>query len=444
MKCSGSEAAMAKSQQDLLREAWLGGRTGNLSPLEEAKAWALREAWRDEGNSSYGMLVHIAGKVYKTGPGKKHPSPPALSQLFDRMDADKDWFPGKSDQEQHGPAPSLNGTMQTTIARSAMAMKERGEEPTYAKLVASNPKASCNPETNRPVDKKVLYNVLRKRCYDDAKDTNDTWTNSTRCSKNALTDGQITARYAWGQNMKAKRHSPEWYYDKLIWTDICNTILPRTQKKHEEQIMARKARKGWGSKKTKLKSRNLKGNVSAIKQKSYDSIRVWWAPVLMRGKLHIEVLGEGFAGENSEGAAVLVSKVRSAVNLRFQSANKPSVIFVDRGQGFYANITGKITHKFKAALQEHSLKAFNGEDASLQPGRLQELMLHETAVSWIRYRENSTRPSCAWQETPAQLGIRLREICRDINENLEVERLCRALPRRLDKLIQAKGDRIDH
>ena len=412
--------------------------------MEEAKAWALREAWRDEEESSYGMLVHIAGKVYKSGPGKKkHPSTSALSQLFCRMDDDKDWFPGKSDQEQRGPAPALNGSMQTTVARSAMAMKERGEEPTYAKLVASNPKASRNPETNRPVDKKVLYNVLRKRCYDDAKDINDTWSNSTRCSKNALTEKQIIARHAWAKSMKEKRHSPTWYYEKLIWTDLCNSILPRTQKKHEEQILARKARKGWGSKKTKLKSRNLQGASYAIKQKSYDSIRVWWAPVLMRGKLHIELLGEGFPGEKSLGAAILVSKVRAAVNVRFKSADKPSVLFVDRGQGFYANNGGKITQGFKTALQEHSLKAFHPENASMQPGRLQELMLHETAVSWIRHRENNTRPPSAWLETPAQLGTRLREIYKDINDNLDVEGLCRALPRRLEKLDQAKGDRID-
>ena len=221
---------MAASKQDLLRESWLGGREGYMSGREEAKAWALREAWRDEGKSSYGMLVNIGGKVYKNGSKKKkeHPSPSALSQLFDRIDADKDWFPGKKDQEHNGPAPALSGTNQTVIARSAMAMKERGEEPTYAKLVAANPKASRNPETDRPVDKKVLYNVLRKRCYDDPKDPSDTWSNATRCSKNALTEKQIVARYAWAKWMKEKRHSPTWYYEKLIWTDICNSILPRT------------------------------------------------------------------------------------------------------------------------------------------------------------------------------------------------------------------------
>ena len=105
---------MAASKQELLREAWLGGRTGYLSAMEEARAWALREAWQEEGKSIYGMLTHIASKVYKIGPKKgakkkQHPTPSAVAQLFDKIDHDKDWFPGKSEQVQFGPAPAING-----------------------------------------------------------------------------------------------------------------------------------------------------------------------------------------------------------------------------------------------------------------------------------------------------------------------------------------------
>ena len=39
---------MAKSRQELLRAAWLEGSNGNMSALTEARAWALREAWKDE------------------------------------------------------------------------------------------------------------------------------------------------------------------------------------------------------------------------------------------------------------------------------------------------------------------------------------------------------------------------------------------------------------
>ena len=124
---------MAAKRQKILEEAWLGGRVGNMTGMEEARAWALREAWQDEGKSSYGMLTHIASKVHKIAPNKRakkeHPSPSALSQLFAKMDSDPEWYPGKSDQQSFGPSPAINGTNQGIIARSAMTMKQQVKNP---------------------------------------------------------------------------------------------------------------------------------------------------------------------------------------------------------------------------------------------------------------------------------------------------------------------------
>ena len=46
---------MAETAQDVLKSAWLGGRTGNLSAWSEAKLWAAREVWRHEKDSVYGL-----------------------------------------------------------------------------------------------------------------------------------------------------------------------------------------------------------------------------------------------------------------------------------------------------------------------------------------------------------------------------------------------------
>ena len=73
--------------------------------------------------------------------------------------------------------------------------------------------------------------------------------------------------------------------------------------------MARKGKRGWVSDDAKLASRNLKGNVSTLKQNSWDTSRVYWAPVLVRGKLHVEALPEGFPGDTPEGAVTLVEKL---------------------------------------------------------------------------------------------------------------------------------------
>ena len=213
---------MAMSRE-LLKEAWISGRQGNMSGQSQAKAWALREVWRDgHGEKTYGMLTHIASKLYTSTPPRKkkeHPSVSALGQLFDKMDSDTEWFPGKSDRARHGPAPAINGTNQAIIARSAMTMKENGKEVTYPQLVSHNPKACVNPATNRPVDKKQIYTLLKRKCYDDPDDPEDKWVHDYKLSKRALTEAQVQARYKWASELEGSILKPEWCHQHLIWTD---------------------------------------------------------------------------------------------------------------------------------------------------------------------------------------------------------------------------------
>ena len=69
---------------------------------------------------------------------------------------------------------------------------------------------------------------------------------------------------------------------------------------------------GWRSKKSKMMSKKLRGKPEALKQNSWDAVRVYWAPVFSRGQLHIEMLGEGFPREAPAGAAMLVAKARGS------------------------------------------------------------------------------------------------------------------------------------
>jgi len=431
---------MAESRQELLKECWLGGRSNNLSAMSEARAWALREVWRDEKKPDYGMLSYIAGKLKKVN--NKAPTPQALGQFFAKIDADPEWFPGKSDRTVNGPASVITPTNQAIVARSAMAMAQRGEEPTYAALVANNKRALQNPETNEPVNKHRVYDILRSRCYDDPDDPDDTWECRPRSSKAALTDTDTKKRLDWGLYMQSLDWQAWWIFKNIVWTDICNTLLPTNEKRHKEMVLSRKAGKGWGSKKTALKTKNMKGKPEARKQKGYDSVRVWWAPILTRGKLHVELLGEGFPGENLEGAAILVATVRAALNIRFQGSEAPRVLFTDRGQGFFHKNGGGVTDEYKAALQENGLRTYCGDDNSRQPGNCQEMMLHETAVAWIRDREKKTMPARPWQETAAEYRTRIKAICQHINDNHDVEGLCKEFPARLQMLVDAEGGRF--
>ena len=163
---------------------------------------------------------------------------------------------------------------------------------------------------------------------------------------------------------------------------------------------------------------------------------------MSRGKLHIEVMGTAFPGENEAGAAVLVDHLRKAVDKRFPGANQPKILFVDRGQGFYEKNYGKIMPKFKEALQRNRFKAYYGDNAKAQPGAMHELMLHETAVSWIRYEEQMTRPKEPWKETVAEFASRMKAIALDINKRHKVDNLCKGLPKRVRMLLDAEGDRI--
>ena len=170
--------------------------------------------------------------------------------------------------------------------------------------------------------------------------------------------------------------------------------------------------------------------------------RFFTAPVLFRGKLHVEIFGDDFPGETPRGAAMLVDRVRHAVNVRFRGDDQPSVLFTDKGRGFYATRGSKITDVYKKALSDNSLQAYYGNDASEQPGNLQDVLLHETAVAWIRNREKVVRTARPWLETTEEFATRLRGICQYINEHYNVEGLCRSFPKRLQALVDAEGDRI--
>ena len=83
-----------------------------------------------------------------------------------------------------------------------------------------------------------------------------------------------------------------------------------------------------------------------------------------------------------------------------------------------------------------------GDNASKQPGNLQELMLHETAVSCLRTRLAESVPRRAWLETLDAFAARLKQCCDKVNRDLDVDSLCKSFPKRIAKLHARKGDRL--
>ena len=217
--------------QAQLRQAWVGGVEGRLCGREQAKAWALREVWRDEGKNDFGLLSFVARRVRKTKNGRPvgdHPSVASVKELFEKIDGDPEWPPGRHNEAKRGPKRVLRGAKRAAIASAAKWLKSQGEEPTYAAVVAACPRATQNPGTGDPVDKRLVYSVFREACYDT--DPTDRWLNLPRLARSALDDAAKQRRLAFAKHMRSLTHTPKWYFDNLVWCDLCNSVLPKTQK----------------------------------------------------------------------------------------------------------------------------------------------------------------------------------------------------------------------
>jgi hypothetical protein len=114
----------------------------------------------------------------------------------------------------------------------------------------------------------------------------------------------------------------------------------------------------------------------------------------------------------------------------------------DRGPAFYHAPTGQITPQYQEALRSHGLRPMMGDDASKQAGDSQEVMLHETAIAWLRKRLARSLPPKPWLETRDEYGARLKREAQAINELYDVEGLCHRFPARLELLIAKEGDRL--
>ena len=100
-----------------------------------------------------------------------------------------------------------------------------------------------------------------------------------------------------------------------------------------------------------------------------------------------------------------------------------------------------ICHKLKFTPFAGSNAKF-GERA--QPAEIGDVLLHETAIAWIRERiqkSNATVP-CQWNETPQEFARRLDSIIKDVNSECDVKGLSLEFPDRLRELVKGGGKRL--
>ena len=105
------------------------------------------------------MVSKIAAKLTKIGGGQ--PTPHAMFKFFARVDADPQWYPGKSYQQSRGPGHALSAQAMHILAEGAMRIKKQKLEPTHSEMVTRYPRAIINPYTQKPLCKDGLYKLLR-------------------------------------------------------------------------------------------------------------------------------------------------------------------------------------------------------------------------------------------------------------------------------------------
>ena len=295
------------------------------------------------------------------------------------------------------------------------------------------------PGTQRPVGKKRVYDVFRNLCYDE--DPAKPWKHQKRLQGKALTQRAQERRAEWAEGELEGERTDAWFMRHCVWTDVCSSVLPRTEQKAAEQALARKGSNGWISDDAKGRSTNLQGRKEPLKQSSFGTLKLYWAPLLARGKLHVIPLPRDFPGDTAGGAAILATKLVPALKKRFPGSPLPKNVFTDRGLGFF-HPNGAITAEWQAGLTAAGLRAYQGDDAGAQPGQVGDVLLHETAVSWLRAGLTATTPASPETETEEEYYARLQEVCADANKRHDVEGLCKVFRARLAKVVEKEGDAI--
>ena len=137
------------TSQEALQTFWLEAPEGKLCGREQAKAWALREVWLEDGKGKYGMLAFVASRLKKMQDGEPKGGAPCLNavkEFFEKMDADPSWFPGKHSGAKRGPKRVLRGGKVSAIVAAAKRIKAEDDEVTY-----SPRRRSCGRSTTQQI-----------------------------------------------------------------------------------------------------------------------------------------------------------------------------------------------------------------------------------------------------------------------------------------------------
>ena len=291
--------------------------------------------------------------------------------------------------------------------------------------------------------------MLTSDCYDKTPDK--PWEFRYGAKRRALLPEDQEQRANWGRRLLSEDLSPAWFLQNIIWMDICSKVIPGSPMKAlDQQRAAEYKQKQLVSPGSSCASASVAGSHTADKQCGFGDTRVFFGVAMTRGVLGVVVFTDTgmFPGESPEGARLLVGRLPQLLNhMLGETTKKPRTLFTDKGPGFYHRRWGTITGDYESALRMHGFKTWAGSNAlhgpRAQPRDIGDVLLHETAISWLRRREEKTRPQQPWLEAPHDFAERLEGVVAAINAQYKVRELCLEFPGRLQRLVhETHGDRL--
>ena len=120
------------------------------------------------------------------------------------------------------------------------------------------------------------------------------------------------------------------------------------------------------------------------------------------------------------------------------------VLMSDCGTGMYAP-SGHVVAAYDCAVRECGFKLFWGPDAKRESPDMPDLLLHETAVSWLRGVLRRTKPDAVpWLETPAPWSRRMMKALDECNRASDAEGPRMQFTERVEECLAEGGARLSY
>ena len=106
------------------------------------------------------------------------------------------------------------------------------------------------------------------------------------------------------------------------------------------------------------------------------------------------------------------------------------------------------TYRYDNICHKLGFTPFAGSNAKFgqraQPAEIGDVLLHETAISWIKERIKTSNAlvKTPWNETPQEFARRLDLIMKGLNSECNVKGLSLEFPARLSALCKGQGKRL--